>query len=211
MFKTRRINRLYHMLYMLSLIALCLLLSGCYTQVPRNYSGNTRVTRSGAGDERLLLTEVNASEGAAKLSEFSTEFKNPKKARAHNIKLAASKIDEAIVGPGEEFSFNKTVGPTTKLNGFQLGMIFNSGRRSQGYGGGVCQVSSTLFNAAKEAGMEITERHEHSLDVGYVERGRDAATSHGIKDLKFVNPHDYSVRINAYVLNETIITEFHRI
>jgi len=189
-----------------------LLLSGCYTQVPRNYSGNTGATRAAQPTgESLLLTEVNASESGGKLSEFHTEFKNSKKSRSHNITLAARKIDETIVGPGEEFSFNNTVGPTTKRNGFQLGMIFNSGRRSQGYGGGVCQVSSTLFNAAKQAGMEITERHEHSLEVGYIEKGKDASTSYGLIDLKFKNPHDYAVKINAYVMDEKIITEIHRL
>ncbi|MCL2852150.1 MAG: VanW family protein [Defluviitaleaceae bacterium] len=193
----------------IAILSLCLTLAGCYTSVPRNYSQNQNVTRSNYA-ENPLLTEVNASEAGGKLSEFSTDFKNPKKARAHNITLAAQKIDESVIQPGEEFSFNGAVGPTTKRNGFMLGMIFNSGRRSQGYGGGVCQVSSTLFNAAKQAGMEITERHEHSLDVGYIERGRDAATSYGVKDLKFVNPHEYPVRINAYVMNEKIITEIHR-
>jgi len=192
-------------------IALCLALNGCYTATPINYRGMVGVTRStqGSGDN-LLLTEVNASEADGQLSKFSTEFKNPKKARAHNIELAAQKINNSVVEPGGEFSFNETVGPTTKRNGFKLGMIFNSGRRSQGYGGGVCQVSSTLYNAAKEAGMEVTERHEHSLDVGYIERGRDAATSYGVKDLKFKNPHNYHVQIKAYVSNETIITEIYR-
>jgi len=189
---------------------LCLL-AGCYSYVPRNYNQNQSpgVTRGGYVDNPLL-TEVNASESHGKLSEFSTEFKNPKKSRAHNITLAAQKIDESVIQPGEEFSFNNAVGPTTKRNGFKLGMIFNSGRRTQGYGGGVCQASSTLYNAAKKAGMEITERHEHSLEVGYIAKGKDAATSYGVKDLKFVNPHDYPVRINAYIVKETIVTEIHR-
>jgi len=189
----------------------CLVFSGCYTATPINYRGMMGTTRSsrGAGDN-LLITEVNASEAEGQLSRFSTEFKNPKKARAHNIALAAEKINGSVVEPGDEFSFNEAVGPTTKRNGFKLGMIFNSGRRSQGYGGGVCQVSSTLYNAAKVAGMEVTERHEHSLDVGYIERGNDAATSYGVKDLKFKNPHNYRVVIKAYVSNETIITEIHR-
>ena len=193
------------------LLALCLLFSGCYTATPINYRGMMGTTRSAqnTGDS-LLLTEVNASEADGRLSQFSTEFKNPKKARAHNITLAAEKINDSVVEPGGEFSFNEAVGPTTKRNGFKLGMIFNSGRRSQGYGGGVCQVSSTLYNAAKDAGMEITERHEHSLDVGYIERGNDAATSYGVKDLKFKNPHNYRVVVKAYVSNEIIITEIHK-
>ena len=195
-----------------AILALCLTLAGCYTSAPRGGGQNqsSGITRGG-NTENPLLTEVNASESGGKISEFSTDFKNPKKARAHNIALAAKNIDESVIKPGEEFSFNNAVGPTTKRNGFQLGMIFNSGRRSQGYGGGVCQVSSTLYNAAKQAGMEITERHEHSLEVGYIEKGRDAATSYGVKDLKFVNPHEYPVKINAYVMNEKIITEIHRV
>ena len=194
----------------ISVLLVCMLLGGCYTATPINYRGmgTTRSTQ-GAGDNPLL-TEVSASEEQGQLSRFSTDFKNPKKARAHNITLAAEKINNSVVQPSGEFSFNETVGPTTKRNGFKLGMIFNSGRRSQGYGGGVCQVSSTLYNSARDAGMEITERHEHSLDVGYIERGNDAATSYGVKDLKFKNPHNYPVLIKAYVSNETIITEFHR-
>ena len=202
-----------YMYPMAAMILALVMFAGCYAYQPMNYGQHRAgVTRGGYVDGPLT-TAVNASEtqSQGKIAEFSTQFKNPKRARAHNITLAGQKIDESVVQPGEEFSFNTAVGPTTKRNGFMLGMVFNSGRRSQGYGGGVCQVSSTLFNTAKQAGMEITERHEHSLDVGYIERGKDAATSYGVKDLKFVNPHEYPVRINAYVVNETIVVEMHRL
>lgn len=177
-------------------------LTGC--AAPMHYSQAEGLSRGDA-----FTTEVNASSRGEKLGEFGTDLKNAKKARAHNIALAASKIDGAVIEPGKEFSYNETVGPTTKNNGFKLGMIFISGEKSEGYGGGVCQVSSTLFNAAEKAGMEITERNDHSRPVGYVEPGRDAATSYGVIDFKFVNPREKAVEINAFVKDERIICEIY--
>ncbi len=138
------------------------------------------------------------------ISEFSTDFKNPTKSRAHNITKASVAIDEKVVYPGEEFSFNEAVGPTSKKNGFMLGKIFVNGKEGKGYGGGVCQVSGTLYNAVKKAGLEITERYQHSKPVGYLEVGKDAATSYGVKDFKFVNNKPFPIRINSYINNERI-------
>ena len=139
-----------------------------------------------------------------RLSNFSTEFKNSSKNRADNIALASKSINDEIVMPGEIFSYNEAVGPTTKNNGYKLGHIFIKGKKSKGYGGGVCQVSSTLFNAAEQAGMEIVERHPHSLPVDYVPEDKDAATSYGVIDLKFKNTTDSPVKIKSWIENETV-------
>ena len=142
----------------------------------------------GRGREKPVMTE---------LSSFSTEYGSEKTARAKNIKLAAELINDTVVPPNETFSYNGTVGPTTKERGFARARVFSGGKDSYGYGGGVCQVSSTLFNAVTEAGLEVTERHPHSKKVYYVDEGKDAATSHGSIDFKFRNGLDAPVLIRA--------------
>lgn len=135
---------------------------------------------------------------------FTTEFNPKNKSRSSNIERASAAINEHIVEPGAVFSYNETVGPTSKKNGYKLGTIFIKGKMHEGYGGGVCQVSSTLYNAAANAGMHIVERHDHSLPVPYIETGRDAATSYGGIDFKFQNTKNYPVKINSYVDNGKI-------
>ncbi len=133
------------------------------------------------------------------LGSFTTEFTIKPVARAHNISLAVGSINNFVIKSGEEFSFNRAVGPTTKENGYKEAKIFIRGKEEKGYGGGVCQVSSTLFNACDFAGLEILERHDHSKEVTYVKPGRDAATSDGGIDFRFVNNKDYPVKICAEV------------
>ena len=130
---------------------------------------------------------------------FTTKFNPGSKNRAANIHLASSKIHNTIIHPGEEFSFNTMLGPTNEANGYEIATVFVDGREEESFGGGVCQVSSTLYNAAAAAGMTITEHHNHSLPVHYVEEGKDAATSYGGKDFKFRNdlPHPISIYSEA--------------
>ena len=150
----------------------------------------------------LAAVGLSASE---QLGTFSTKFDPASdEGRATNIKLASDAINQVVVKPGEEFSFNKTVGPTTEKNGYKLSVIYVSGKKDEGYGGGVCQVSSTLFNAANSAGMTIVERHDHSLPVAYVEAGKEAATSYGVKDFRFTNDLGHPVKITSNVTGGTI-------
>ena len=133
------------------------------------------------------------------LGTFSTKLNATTGGRVNNIKKASETINMKVVQPGEEFSYNTTVGPTTQKNGYQLADIIVKGKREKGYGGGVCQVSSTLYNAAANAGMTITERHDHSAPVPYVAAGKEAATSYGGKDLKFINSKPFPVVIQSRV------------
>ncbi|MCL2399255.1 MAG: VanW family protein [Defluviitaleaceae bacterium] len=135
------------------------------------------------------------------LGAFSTKFDPSENGRTINIELASDSINQTIVQSGEEFSYNKTIGPTTEKNGYQLAMIYVGGKKDEGFGGGVCQVSSTLYNAAANAGMTVTERHDHSLPVTYVEAGKEAATSYGVKDLRFINELSHPVIIHSHVEN----------
>ena len=141
------------------------------------------------------------------LSTFSTKFTKKPKARNHNMKLASIALDQYVIEPGQTFSFNEVIGYAGPEQGYKIATILVNGKEEKAYGGGICQVSSTLYNAALEAGLEIVERHPHSKEVRYVEKGKDAATSYGTKDLKFKNNFPYPVIINTYISEDTFTTE----
>lgn len=138
---------------------------------------------------------------------YSTILKDDESARVHNVKLAISKLNEKRIKSGETFSFNETVGPTTKAQGYRRAIIYVNSKRRMGYGGGVCQLSSTLYNAAMEANLQITERHAHNgPQVRYVPPGRDATISFGGYDLKFANEKD-EIMIKAYLKEGKLTVE----
>ena len=141
------------------------------------------------------------------LSQFTTKFGKNAKARNHNIKLASVAIDNCVINPGDVFSFNEVIGYAGPQQGYQISTIFVDGKEEKAYGGGICQVSSTLYNAAMEAGLEIIERHPHSKPVEYVPKGKDAATSYNGVDLKFKNTHPFPVTINSYMGDGTFTVE----
>ena len=120
-------------------------------------------------------------------SDFSTSFKNSSKNRKHNIKNALNSINKIELAPNEIFSFNKIVGRRTESNGYRSAKIIVDNEFVDGIGGGVCQVSSTLYNSALLAGLEILEANKHSKQVSYVKYGFDAMVNFGSSDLKFRN------------------------
>ncbi len=107
--------------------------------------------------------------------------------RFTNISLATAAINNTMVWPGEVFSFNDTVGPRTPERGYMPAPVILMGGSDIDYGGGVCQLASTLYNAVEQSGLEITERHQHSKPVPYINEGRDATVDYGSLDLKFLN------------------------
>lgn len=122
-----------------------------------------------------------------KISSFTTRFDASNTDRSGNIALAAQKISGIRVESGGVFSFNGAVGARTEESGFKPAKIIEDGKFVLGYGGGVCQASTTVYNAALLAGLEIVEYHPHSLQVGYVSPSRDAMVSGSYFDLKFKN------------------------
>lgn len=120
-------------------------------------------------------------------AQFSTEYPDSSAERKHNIRLAAKSLDNVFVDAGGEFSFNKTVGERTVSRGYKTAKIIVKGEFVEGVGGGVCQVSTTLYNAVLLAGLDVCEVHQHSLAVGYVEPSFDAMVNSGSADLKFIN------------------------
>ncbi len=141
------------------------------------------------------------------IASYSTEFNPRVTGRAANIQLVADHIDHNMVSPGGTFSFNQTAGPYNSDRGFQSAPVFRDGTVTTGIGGGVCQVSSTLYNAALLAGMETVERYSHSLPVWYVPLARDAAVSYGNIDLKFKNELDNHIYIRMEVDTERGLLE----
>ena len=121
------------------------------------------------------------------------------KERNVNLEIASHKIDGLIIPPGGKFSFNKVVGPRTRQNGFKEAGVISQGKVIPGLGGGICQVSTTLYRVALLSGMKIDERHNHSIYDGieYADRGLDAAVSWGSKDFRFTNTLDIPVLITS--------------
>jgi vancomycin resistance protein YoaR len=133
------------------------------------------------------------------LGSYRTPLLNRNTDRINNIRLAIKKINGYKLKPGEVFSFNDIVGKRDAENGFKMAVIIINGEYGEDMGGGVCQLSSTIFNAADKAGMEIIEKHSHSKEVKYVPAGRDAAVSYGYLDLKFKNTKTYAVELKAKI------------
>ena len=124
--------------------------------------------------------------------------------RLNNIVLASAAIDGVVLEPGEEFSFNRIVGRRTYDKGYRLAPAFSGGVTVQANGGGICQVSSSVYSSIKDTGIHVTERHPHGKPVAYLPRGRDATVSWGTLDFKFVNSTDYPLRIDAEVDGRTL-------
>lgn len=143
------------------------------------------------------------------LSEFSTSFKSSNYGRSTNIELAASKINDVVLMPGETFSFNQTVGQRTAAAGFKEAAAYSEGQVVQEVGGGICQVSSTLYNAVLYANLEITERSNHYFNPGYVKAGLDATVSWGGPDFRFTNNRDYPIKIIADTSGKIVHISIH--
>lgn len=145
------------------------------------------------------------------LSSFSTKVYTKTNSRMNNLNIVCDKISGVIIQPGEEFSYNEVAGPYDKEHGFgKATVLLGNGEEIQGYGGGVCQVSSTLYNAVKDCNVEITERHNHSKDVYYVPRNQDATVSYGSLDFKFKNLNAYPIRIEANANKQNVTVEIYK-
>ncbi|SFD45955.1 Vancomycin resistance protein YoaR, contains peptidoglycan-binding and VanW domains [Lentibacillus persicus] len=140
-----------------------------------------------------LLAEIREYE----IGRYVTRFKTNNKERSRNIELAAEAIDNHVVFPNERFSFNEVVGERTENKGYKRAPVIVKGELSEDIGGGICQVSSTLYNAVDLKGIEITDRYSHSRSVPYVPPGRDAAVSWNGPDLAFTNVFKHPILIRA--------------
>ena len=151
-----------------------------------------------AAEPELSTTRVKALGITGLVGGYTTFFGGDPN-RIHNVQLVARLIDRHLIAPGSTFSFNKTTGDRNAAKGFLEAPVIINGELKNGLGGGVCQVSTTVFNAAYEAGLSITERHNHALYIDHYPLGRDATVNYPDTDLKFVNDTGH------WLLLETII------
>ncbi|MDF2881149.1 MAG: VanW family protein [Clostridiaceae bacterium] len=150
------------------------------------------------------ITADSLSKLSSRIASFSTSFSSSSFARAHNIELSASLINGKLIMPGEIFSFNKSVGERTKERGFMEAPVIVGYSVDSGLGGGICQVSSTLYNAILRTGITSIERTHHSLPSSYVPLGLDATVDWNDIDYKFKNTLDYPIYIEAYTENKVL-------
>ncbi|WP_068983472.1 VanW family protein [Lysinibacillus xylanilyticus] len=141
------------------------------------------------------------------VASYTTYFGTTDIGRNKNIELSAEAINNVIVGSGDNFSFNTVVGPRDEANGYQPAPEIINKKVVMGIGGGICQTSSTLFNAVDQILVKFVERHHHSLDVGYVPKGRDATVSYGGLDFRFQNTSDVPFLIKANYSKNSLTVE----
>ncbi|MGG3885788.1 VanW family protein [Brevibacillus panacihumi] len=155
--------------------------------------------------DRALLKQVQKKT----IGRYITYFNSGNKNRSHNIMLASKAIHNYVLLPGEIFSFNKVVGKRTPAKGYLQAPVIVRGELSEGIGGGICQVSSTLFNAVDKAGLHILQRYSHSRHVAYVPPGRDATVSWNGPDFVFQNKYAYPILIKARSANGQMYVSIH--
>lgn len=169
--------------------------------------------RSAAGNGMALsasTTTATAVPANTLIGSYSTAY-NPNISRAANIALAASRINGVVIQPGESFSFNQTILPRTTANGYVAANVIVNKKYVLGIGGGICQVSSTLYAAMLSAGLPATERHPHSLNVGYIPEGMDATISGNALDLKFTNIFAEPIQIQAVADQGTLTISLYKL
>ncbi len=146
---------------------------------------------------KVTLEDIGTEAFPDRLSTFSTRYNAADKDRTTNLVLACKKLNGKVIMPGETLSYNETLGPRTYAAGYRNGKIYENGQVVDGLGGGICQISSTLYNAALMSDMEIVERRNHQFVTSYVDEGRDATVVYGLTDFKFKNTRKYPIRIVA--------------
>lgn len=164
---------------------------------------------SGGGNISMVIatvepevTQANVSSQYGMISYAVTNASSSSSNRLSNIRQSLSAINGMWLDPGESFSFNEVVGQRTAERGYKMAAAYASGKVVEELGGGICQVSTTLFNAVVKANLKINERHPHSMTVSYVDLGKDAAVDWGNKDLKFTNNSDDRIYICCYLTND---------
>ena len=181
----------------------------------QNNSENT--TKNNSNITNTSITPQISNESKPKteelISSFSTKIYTKDSARQNNISITSSALNETIVANGSTFSFCNTVGQATSDKGYQEADIFdNEGNKKKGLGGGNCQVSTTLYNAVlKVPNLVVTERHEHSNKVPYIETGKDAAVAYGSYDLKFRNDTGFDIKIKSEATSDNITITLYKL
>ena len=156
------------------------------------YSITLKITKP-----EITINDIGTEAFPDMLSTFTTKYDRTNINRTTNLQLAINKINGVVLMPDEEFSYNKIVGERTIAAGYKDAKIYSNGEVVDGLGGGICQISSTLYNTVLLANLEITERRNHQFITSYLPAGRDATVVYGSQDFKFKNNRKYPVKIEA--------------
>lgn len=172
-----------------------------------NVPNNDNSDFENSNNEQNVTKEiVSATEGLEKeIASFSTKIMDEDNNRDNNMEISLSKLNGKVVKNGETFSFNETVGSPTPGKGYEKAGVFVEDEYKKDYGGGNCQVSTTLYNAVlKVDGLKVTERHEHTQEVYYVPHGKDAAVAYGEIDFKFENNTGHDIKIYGEITEKEV-------
>ncbi|RAL24342.1 VanW family protein [Thermoflavimicrobium daqui] len=161
-------------------------------------------------EDKPALTVADLKNMNKKLGTYDTVLGGSTGARVKNIRIASNTIDDFVLKPGQTFSWNGYVGDTTADKGYLPAGVIVNGKMATGYGGGICQVSTTLYQAVKNK-LTIVERRPHSKPVGYVPLGEDATIAYDYTDLKFANPYDKPVLIKADASGPDVVVSVYTI
>jgi vancomycin resistance protein YoaR len=178
-----------------------------------NNTINNNVSTNQADNTSNSSSSKVSNKSEELLAQFSTRIYSTDSARQNNLEITSKKLNGTIVKPNETFSFTKTIGPSSAAKGYEEADIYDSnGNKIKGYGGGNCQVSSTLYNAVqKVSSLEVVERHEHSNTVPYVKEGHDAAVAYGSVDFKFKNTNNFSIKILVETSKKYVVVKLMKI
>ena len=157
----------------------------------------------------LVLDTVKEVPLGDLLGKAEVSFAGGTEERNKNIELGVSKLNGKTILPGEEFSFIKALGSVTEDDGYSVAKVFLNGEVTTGVGGGLCQVSTTLFQSLLKAGLPITERHNHSYTVSYYDVGMDATYSDPGVDLKFINDTENPLTIKGRTEDKKVVFEIY--
>lgn len=146
---------------------------------------------------KKTIEQIGGEAFPDQLATFTTRYDISDVDRTTNLQIACQKINGKVILAGDTFSYNQTLGPRTAAAGYRNGKIYSAGEVVDGIGGGICQISSTLYNAVLMANLEIVERRNHQFVTSYVPAGRDATVVYGATDFKFKNTRKYPIRIVA--------------
>ena len=182
-----------------------------------NYTPSQVTTNTTINNSNILNSTDNTIKDETKtiqetkISSFTTPIVDDNKNRINNIKITCSRISGTIVKSNEEFSFCDVVGQPSSKDGYKEAHAFVDGKLTNAIGGGNCQVSTTIYNAAKKIdGVKITERHEHGKEVGYIEMGKDATVAYDYLDLKFKNNNNFDLKLKAYIKNDKVCVDVYK-
>ena len=150
---------------------------------------------------KITTAQIGSEAFPDLLATYSTRYDGGDVDRTTNLRIACQKINEKVVLPGETFSYNKTLGVRSTATGYKNAKVYENGQVVDGIGGGICQISSTLYNSVLMSNLEIVERKNHQFVTSYTPAGRDATVVYGMTDFKFKNTRTYAIKIKASAAN----------